>query len=349
LARGHLRGYGENGEELPYSYANQLKTKRASEPEPREPFEKILRHRQEDSANKTGYIALIKMDIDDLGKKMGQRPCCEQIGLSQQLAELVIAQRRAIASLDACEVYIGGDDLLVLSSVKDSLALASALRANICQGLPGFTASAGIVYFHNRIDEYNGRAMFTMPFKRVLEKAESLLEEAKCLVTNKGYTDERKKDAIALSFLRRSGSEYHSVFQWNGSAPNNGFEILQQKLTRYFMKYCSASGVKKDWHVSKGVINDIVQDEELYGLFSGGYRQLFDKEIYRLAMRHIVKPDTANLSANETGALKAVFKALFDFSGLVLYAGGYSQPKFIGDSLNLISALAEEADKLVKA
>jgi CRISPR-associated protein Cmr2 len=159
------------------------------------------------------YYAVLKMDGDHVGERLGQcQTRQEHQDFSNRMRQFAEAAGQVV-NLDFAGrlVYSGGDDVLALAPIDQALPMAKALRDKY-HALTGGGISAGIVIAHHR-DSLDG-ALAAARQAELAAKAEYRLDD---------------KDAVHIVAFKRSGEALRVGTTWEtGNVdPINLFETLQ--------------------------------------------------------------------------------------------------------------------------
>lgn len=153
------------------------------------------------SKDVTGYLAVLHMDGDQMGKRLGElHSYQEHREFSGQLADFATNEVQRIVDKHGGKtgvlVYSGGDDVLALLPLRHALHCADELR-NLFQEMTGCTTSAGIA-----ITPAN------LPLDRALELAREAERTAK---ENKKYD----RDAIVVVEAHGGGQMREAGGKWD--------------------------------------------------------------------------------------------------------------------------------------
>jgi CRISPR-associated protein Cmr2 len=223
------------------------------------------------------YLAVIVQDVDSMGMFLsGQaadrgatciRVDPEEHGrVSGDLARVAGEQRDALAvgGLLGVPVYAGGDDLLAFSPASTALAAARACNAMIPQTLP--SASTAVVFFH-----YHASIQLAM------RNAHDLLKDAKNSVPG--------KHALAVRYLRRSGTSATSVQPWPGRGEGSSADLFG-----IFARAHAAA-------LSPRLVADLERDAVELSSLAGVSERLYLAELKRLVRRHSAEDREVNSEA----------------------------------------------------
>ena len=146
------------------------------------------------------YYAVIVLDGDGMGETISRAEDWEaHTEISKELNKYTkevrkIAEEKNLGKL----IYAGGDDVLALANLRDSLEILRQLRCKFpnlnIQGNPESTASAGVCIAHCKV-----------PLSDVLNRARTMEREAKSVPG---------KNALGIALLKHSGNISQTVFKW---------------------------------------------------------------------------------------------------------------------------------------
>ena len=165
------------------------------------------------------FYCLYRMDIDDLGKRMGKEE------YSPKLSELISSFFTCIKDKHESYrnlkiVYAGGDDLLAIMSLGEGFRFAKLLHKKFNQQIgdsiyPDLTYSQGLFFAHHK-----------SPFAEVLRLSRDKLVELK----NRYKDDNPAKNGTVISILTEGYSDQSVFFKNSGTI--NLFEF--EELMDYF-------------------------------------------------------------------------------------------------------------------
>lgn len=146
------------------------------------------------------YYAIIKLDGDDIGKRI--RSCKtkeEHERFSQKLSEFAAEVKKLAANpyYHARIIYNGGDDVLAMASLSKAIEFANAMAERFKDTMKEWnaTASAGVVITHH-----------LSPLSNALRQVQKAEEKAK---------EQDGKASVCVTVLRRSGETLQMVSKWN--------------------------------------------------------------------------------------------------------------------------------------
>jgi CRISPR-associated protein Cmr2 len=211
------------------------------------------------------YLAVLVQDVDSMGLCLSGRngdaggnrisvSAAEHQRISERLQELAGQQRRELRgeSLLGVPVYVGGDDLLAFTPAVTALTAAQVCHDVAPRSLP--TVSTAVLFFH-----YHGS------LQGAVTRARELLEQAKREV--------RGKHALAVGYLRRSGTGSASIQPW--MAPEGS-------SAREFAIFAAGA----EHRLSPRLLADLDRDADELALLSGNAPHVYQAELARLVRRH---------------------------------------------------------------
>lgn len=218
-----------------------------------------------------GYLAVIVLDLDDMGLFLSGRSPSRSGGwcpvtvdshreIAGTLAEVAARQMRDLESgplsgtAHAVPVYLGGDDLLLLAPAASALQVAQVVHDAVPDSLP--TSSAAVLFVSRQAG-----------LQPAVRDAQALLADAKRAPG---------KDRLAVGYQRRSGSTRRTILRWSDAA-----SVL-----------AAFSGAAADMTgLSPRLVTDLQRETQaLAELEVGGFRRLVDAELRRLIDRHLPEP-----------------------------------------------------------
>lgn len=243
-----------------------------------------LRRLMRDRAALTSYLAVIVQDLDGLGRFLAGEPPvgildgprlkvapASHRSLSERLGQLGRDQQATLRADDPAgvpmhgvPVYAGGDDLLALAPAATALAAARAVHAITPEDLP--RASSAVLFFHR-----------TSSLHRALAEARAMLTRAK--------QSDRRKHALAVGFLRRSGVSQVSVQPWH-PLPERSHTWDGTLAADLFEVFLQPAGAGRG--LSPRLVNRLERDGEELARLSRADKnpELFADELTRLVRRH---------------------------------------------------------------
>lgn len=218
-----------------------------------------------------GYLAVIVLDLDDMGLFLSGRSPSRGGGwcpvtvdshreIAGTLAEVAARQMHDLESgplpgtAHAVPVYLGGDDLLLLAPAASALQVAQVVHDAVPDSLP--TSSAAVLFVSRQAG-----------LQPAVRDAQALLADAKRAPG---------KDRLAVGYQRRSGSTRRTILRWSDAA-----SVLP-----------AFSGAAADLAgLSPRLVTDLERETQaLAELELGGFRRLVDAELRRLIDRHLPEP-----------------------------------------------------------
>lgn len=165
-------------------------------------------------ANRDGYYAIIKMDGDDMGKRLsGKKGQGQAISIdinyhqdiSNRLANYAMNTVPVIVEKQRGRlIYAGGDDVLAFVRMDNVLSLAKELRQAFSDKKDGLyeeaTASMGLVVAHEKA-----------PLQRVLNQVRHQEEQAKSYVRP---VSGKEKDALSIAVITHRGEIREATIPW---------------------------------------------------------------------------------------------------------------------------------------
>lgn len=217
------------------------------------------------------YLAVVAQDIDSMGLYLSGLAKArdgssisvsvdEHRAASKSLAETSIEQLRRLRAdgpeaIHAVPVYVGGDDLLLLTPAGSALTAARLVHDAIPASLP--YASTAVFLFSQHA-----------ALQPAIQQAWRMLEDAKAL---------RRKHGLSIGFQRRAGTFYQTVHPWatQSSRPPDNLALVD------------ALG-HADRGVSLRLVADLQRDQpQLDGLAKNGQLPHLKREAERLVRRHL--------------------------------------------------------------
>lgn len=212
------------------------------------------------------YLAVVVQDLDSMGLFLsGKAPSAagQAISISQNehrrvsLDLLNVAEAQRVALRDeillGVPVYAGGDDLLAFAPASTALTAAEQCHDAIPPTLP--TASTAVLFFH-----YHASIQVAM------SQARKLLKDAKEHVEG--------KHALAVGYLRRSGTSAVSIQPWPGRDGASSAELF-----RLF----ALGGAEQ---LSPRLVADLERDAGELAALRAASERLYLAELARLVGRH---------------------------------------------------------------
>lgn len=225
----------------------------------------------------TSYLALVVADLDGLGRHLsGERLRVGDPAITpewhQEMSSALVAlgkrQRSELASeqLLGVPVYAGGDDLLAFAPAARALELAQRCHDLVPEQPPDFpTTSTAVLFFHRHSS-----------LVRAVTEAQALLAAAKRQVPG--------KHALALGYLRRSGTRLESLQPWVSGAGQETESTVE--LFRVFARpeaVAAAGNGRVGPQLSPRLVYDLARDEDELATLS---EQMLESEVLRLVNRH---------------------------------------------------------------
>jgi CRISPR-associated protein Cmr2 len=211
------------------------------------------------------YLAVLVQDVDSMGLFLSGRHsdavgkrisvgAAEHQQISERLQELAGQQRRELQGegLLGVPVYIGGDDLLAFTPAVTALTAAQVCHDAVPSSLP--RVSTAVLYFH-----YHGS------LQGAVTRARDLLEQAKRQV--------RGKHALAVGYLRRSGTGSASIQRWTAPEGSSAQEF-------------AIFAVGAEHRLSPRLLADLDRDADELALLSGDAPHMYRAELARMVRRH---------------------------------------------------------------
>ncbi|MCS7069585.1 MAG: type III-B CRISPR-associated protein Cas10/Cmr2 [Meiothermus sp.] len=219
------------------------------------------------------YYALLHADGDRMGETIdhqSQQGVKGHRRLSNQLALGFAGKvQRIVENHQGCLVFSGGDDVLALLPLHRALPCAKALAQTFREAMKGFgktqdpTLSVGLAIVHH-----------LEPLQDALElvrRTEKLAKEGP-----RGTPPEQKRNALAIAYSPRSGSERMVRGRWD-EAPS-----LTQRLYRYQDLFRLEQLPAKAAHELKTLLDELGEVE--------GMEQALVLEAKRILKRKELKP-----------------------------------------------------------
>jgi CRISPR-associated protein Cmr2 len=212
------------------------------------------------------YLAVVVQDLDSMGLFLSgkARSAAGQVlsisqdehrRVSLELLDVAAAQRAALrdGALLGVPVYAGGDDLLAFVPASTALAAAERCHDAIPLSLP--TASTAVLFFH-----------YHASIQAAMSQARRLLKDAKEHVEG--------KHALAVGYLRRSGTSAVSIQPWPGREGASSAELF-----RLF----ALGGAEQ---LSPRLVSDLERDAGELAALRAASERLYLAELARLVRRH---------------------------------------------------------------
>jgi hypothetical protein len=212
------------------------------------------------------YLAVVVQDLDSMGLFLSGKArsaAGQVISISQNehrrvsldLLNVAEAQRAALRdeTLLGVPVYVGGDDLLAFVPASTALTAAERCHDALPSSLP--RASTAVLFFH-----YHASIQVAM------SQARRLLKDAKEHVED--------KHALAVGYLRRSGTSAVSIQPWPGRDGASSAELF-----RLF----ALGGAEQ---LSPRLVSDLERDAGELAALRGASERLYLAELARLVGRH---------------------------------------------------------------
>lgn len=135
--------------------------------------------------NKDGYVAVLMMDGDNMGKRLSDfKTEAEHQVFSELLLNFAPKAEARIKEYQGQPIYVGGDDVLAVLPAHLAVSCAKALAADFSETIGG-TASAGVAIGHKSV-----------PLQELVNRAREAEHRAK---------EVYGRNALALAIHKRSG------------------------------------------------------------------------------------------------------------------------------------------------
>ncbi|MEN8215699.1 MAG: type III-B CRISPR-associated protein Cas10/Cmr2 [Pseudomonadota bacterium] len=178
---------------------------------PDDKVERMLNVLQKIAIKPSPFYAILLMDGDSLGKKMGkpenQQPISDALQTFTQKVPSIVYDN------DGFLIYAGGDDVLAILPITTVLQCATEVRQAYQNAfkdkkseLQKSTISAAIEFVHTHT-----------PLTTMLKDAHDLLDNV--------AKEKTERDAVAVRVWKRSGKALEWAMKWEGALKNNRFQI----------------------------------------------------------------------------------------------------------------------------
>lgn len=232
----------------------------------------------------TSYLAVVVQDVDDMGKYLTRTAAGGFRGhqeISRTLLDLSQAQDTLMRSSEilGVRVYAGGDDLLAFTPAATALNAAKRANQEVSEsfGDTPVTASTAVLYFHQHSS-----------IQHAMTTARQMLDDAKDTLRFDG------KHALAVGFLRRSGTTEMSLQPWGGTGDSDNaadlFGIFAQDA---------------EHRLSPRLVADLERDAGELAPLREQHSAYYQAELIRLVTRHTRDRDrdSARKAAKALGSL----------------------------------------------
>ena len=212
------------------------------------------------------YLAVAVQDLDSMGLFLSGKAASltgERISLSEsehrrvsgELLRVAGAQRAVLCDREllGVPVYAGGDDLLAFVPASTALDAAERCHDTVSPSLP--SASTAVLFFH-----------YHASIQQAMSEARALLKNAKKQVEG--------KHALAVGYLRRSGSTAVSIQPWPGREGASSAVLF-----RLFAR----GGAEQ---LSPRLVSDLERDAGELAALRAENEKLYVAELARLVRRH---------------------------------------------------------------
>ena len=168
------------------------------------------------------YAAILKADGDRMGKFLAKASSAEQSRrISQALHGFASQVRKIVQKHRGHAIYAGGDDVLALVPLTQSLACAKELAEQFKTSLEPMSSELNVGAGERpTLSVGLGIGHFMQPLGALRERA----EEAEKLA--KGDDTDCPRNALAVVLGVRSGGEHRLRMQWNDSAALEDLEAI---------------------------------------------------------------------------------------------------------------------------
>lgn len=239
------------------------------------------------------YLAVLAQDLDGMGgflrgtgrSRSGRRISADRERhreVSALLGRTAAEQRRRLQSehVRGAAVYAGGDDLLALVPAAGALEAARTCREAVPEELP--TASCAVVFFHHRDS-----------LRQALGQAGEALEAAK--------SSSPDKHALAVGFIRHSGTTELCVQPWRGALPGDEASPVEDLAVFRPAETADAPRIspRLAWDLERSA--DALAHPDLP-------EAVYEKELARLVERHVRAPDTGSAREYADTAARALVR-----------------------------------------
>lgn len=188
-------------------------------PEKKDKVDRMLKIIENIGFKPSPFYAILLMDGDSLGKKMGKLD--NQEGISDALHSFTGKVAGVVYDYDGFLVYAGGDDVLAILPVMSALKCANAVREAYREAfvdknseIKGSTISAAIEFVHTHT-----------PLTSMLRDAHDLLDNV--------AKEKTGRDAVAVRVWKRGGMALEWAMPWMDALDENN-ELVIEKLVRQF-------------------------------------------------------------------------------------------------------------------
>jgi CRISPR-associated protein Cmr2 len=217
------------------------------------------------------YICIVKADGDKIGATLREINANQVEILSDNLLKWGLDSKEIIEQYDGVPIYIGGDDLLFFSPVRNGdhtiIDILSKIKENFenldwkgFETMPSVSFGLSITYYKS-------------PMSLAIETAESLLKIAKN-DTAKG----EKGGKVALKLLKHSGSSFSFVLKLDDSIPSKkSFDELLLKMSKVGKEASFLNGVGYKLRDNQALLECIAHDpQRIKNLFQNVFDEKTD-------------------------------------------------------------------------
>ncbi|GAA0405443.1 type III-B CRISPR-associated protein Cas10/Cmr2 [Micromonospora gifhornensis] len=213
------------------------------------------------------HLAVVAQDLDGMGKFLSKDTAVSATWhreISARLSELAATQRAALRTreLFGVPVYTGGDDLLAFAPAATALDVARECHRLVpLDTLP--KASTAVLYFSS------GSSL-----RRAVAEVTRLLHDAK--------ESHPKKHALAVGFLRRSGTRESTIQPWT-PAPEVATTLAPGGTAADLLSVFTASTTGR--LLSPRILTELTRDAAEFA-DQQLPQELYEAELARLVARH---------------------------------------------------------------